>query len=188
MDSLVKAAQSLAFSEVERTGMPIKQHVDLAYAVGTRLAQQLGANINIVQVGTLLMDCRIGQALKENRLGDHVQMSLDKTNELLSDSNIADEDKENIRHCVQEHHGVGKFYSLESEICANSDCYRFVSIEGFAYAMRYLRDMPFPDLVKLLRNKVEEKWGIITIESVQTELKPQYATISNMLDVLDARN
>jgi hypothetical protein len=185
MDKLLKKSRDLAYAEVERTGMPLKQHVDLSYSVGTRIAEEQGANVKIVQIGTLLMDCMIGQALKENRLGDHVQMSLDKTNELLVETDIKDEDKELIRRCVLEHHGVEKFHSLESEICANADCFRFASIKGFSFALRYLRDMPFPDLVKLLRNKVEEKWGVVTISTVREELKPQYETICKILDNLE---
>lgn len=188
MDQLLRQAKDLAYTEVERTGMPLKQHVDLSYKEGTRLAIQLGANVKIVQIGTLLMDCKIGQALKENRLDDHVQMSLDKTNALLAKSDIDDQDKENIRRCVLEHHGVEKFYSLESEICANADCYRFVSAKGFSYAMRYLRDMPFPNLVILLRNKVEEKWGVISIPEVRSKLESQYNTISAMLDGIEVHN
>ena len=38
-----------------------------------KLLKKLGANIDIVEAGTLLMDCALGRALKENRLKDHVK-------------------------------------------------------------------------------------------------------------------
>ncbi len=38
------------------------------------LTKDLGANVDIVEAATLLMDCQIGQALKEGRLKDHVEM------------------------------------------------------------------------------------------------------------------
>lgn len=181
MEKFLVEARKLAYDEVEKTGMPVKMHVDLATEVGKRLAQELGANIDVVEAGTLLMDCLIGQSLKENRRSEHVQMSLDKTNELLNNSSLSEEEKENIRHCVSEHHGVDKFYSLESEIVCNADCYRFTSIKGFSFSMRYLREMPFKDLVNLLGEKVEEKWNAISLDVVKKELIPQHEALVEML-------
>ncbi len=185
MQNFLKQVRKLAYDEVEKTGMPLKLHVDLACGVGKKLAKDLGADTDIVEAGTLLMDCLIGQAIKEGRLSDHIQMSLDKANELLEQSSLSEKDKENVRHCISEHHGVEKFYSLESEICCNADCYRFVSIKGFSYAMRYLRDIPFEDLIKLLRNKVDEKWDVLSLESCKTELKSQHEVLNNLLRGLE---
>jgi len=184
MEKFLEEARKLAYGEVERTGMPVKLHVDLATEVGKRLAKVLGASVDIVEAGTLLMDCAIGQSLKENRQNEHVQMSLEKTNELLNQFSLSEVDKENIRHCVLEHHGVNKFYSKESEIVCNADCYRFTSIKGFTFAVRYLRDMSFSDLVKLLKNKADEKWNAISLEIVRKELELQHELISEILKEL----
>ena len=78
MKNFIKQAKKLAFGEIEKTGMPLKLHVDLSCEVGKRLAKKLGANIDIIEAGTLLMDSLIGQALKEGRLKDHIKMSLEK--------------------------------------------------------------------------------------------------------------
>lgn len=184
MKNFIKQARKLAYSEIEKTSMPLKLHVDLSCEVGKRLAKKLGANVEIVEAGTLLMDCLIGQALQEGRLKDHIKMSLEKANELLEKSGLSDKDKENIRHCITEHHGAEKFYSLESEICCNADCYRFASIRGFAYAIRYLRDMPFPALITLLSDKLDEKWGLLSLDICKKELTGQHETIINVLKEL----
>jgi hypothetical protein len=188
MEKLLKQAADLAYGEVEKTGIPLKLHVDLARETGKRLAVKLGAHQDIVEAGTLLMDCVIGQAIKEGRLQDHVQMSLTKANEILDKSTLEDANKENIRHCISEHHGVKKFYSLESEICCNADCYRFLSIKGFTYAIRYLREMPFYELVDLLDHKVAEKWGILSLDICKAELTPQHQLIQNLLTQLKNEN
>ncbi len=181
MEEFLIEARKLAYSEVEKTNMPVKLHVDLATEIGKRLAEELGANVDIVEAGTLLMDCLIGQALRENRPKEHIKMSLDKANELLDKFLLSEEEKENIRHCVIEHHGVDKFYSLESEICCNADCYRFISIKGFSFAMRYLRDMPFKDLVALLNEKANEKWNALSLDIAKKEITPQYEVILQIL-------
>jgi hypothetical protein len=184
MKSFLKQARKLAYDEVEKTGMPVKLHVDLACEVGKRLAKELGANVDIVEAGTLLMDCLIGKAIKEGKLSDHVQMSLDRANELLEQSSLSKEKVENIRHCISEHHGADKFYSLESKICCNADCYRFTSVKGFSYAIRYLRDMSFPDLVALLSKKVDEKWGLLSLDVCKGELTDQHEVLEKLLSEL----
>jgi hypothetical protein len=181
MEEFLIEARKLAYDEVEKTGMPVKLHVDLATEVGKKLAKELGANVDIVEAGTLLMDCLIGQALKENRQNEHVQISLEKANELLMSSFLSEDEKENIRHCVLEHHGTEKFYSLESEIVCNADCYRFTSIKGFSFALRYLRDMPFNDLIKLLNDKLNEKWSALSLDICKKELESQHKTILEIL-------
>lgn len=185
MENFLIEARKLAYSEVEKTGMPVKFHVDLATEVGKELAKDLGANVDIVEAGTLLMDCLIGQVFKENRQNEHVKMSLEKANELLNNSSLLEEEKENIRHCILEHHGASKFYSLESEIVCNADCYRFTSIKGFIFAVKYLRDMPFNNLIKLLNEKVNEKWNAITLDIVKKELISEHQIIIKILESLE---
>ncbi len=180
MEEFLINARKLAYNET----VPPKAQIDLATEKGKKLARELGANIDIVEAGTLLMDCAIGQALKEDRLAEHVEMGLQKANSLLDKSSLTQEEKENIRHCILEHHGVSKFYSLESEICCNADCYRFASVKGFMNAVRYTREMPFEDLVKLLNNKVEEKWNAISLSIVKQDLVSQHGVIIKMLENL----
>jgi hypothetical protein len=174
-------AKSFVLEEQKRTSMPLLQHIELSSNVGAKLAKELGANVQIVETGTYLMDCMIGEALEQGRLPEHIKMSVEKADELMKNSSLSDKDKENIRHCVLEHHGVKKFYSLESEICCNADCYRFISIKGFSYAMRYLRDMSLNDLIILLENKTQEKWGALTLKVCKDELEPQYKLIIKLL-------
>jgi len=184
MEDFLKRAKDFALSEQKRTSMPLLQHIELSNSAGRRIAKKLGANIGIVTAGTYLMDCMIGEALKQDRLEDHVEMSAKKAKELMLDTDLTIKDKENIEKCVLEHHGVSKFYSLESEICCNADCYRFISIKGFSYALRFLRDMPFDDLVSLLESKSIEKWNALTLNMCKKELAPQYKTIKAFLSNL----
>lgn len=182
MNPLIQASEKLAYSEIEKTGMPIKMHVDLATSKGNEIAQKLNADVNIVHVGTLMVDCVLGEAIKADRVPDHVAMCHKRTQELLADfPDIPTATKMNIEHCVLEHHGASKFYSLESEICCNADCYRFISIKGFTIAIRYLRDMPFDAMIQLVSSKVDEKWNALTLDLCKEELKPQHEVILKVL-------
>ena len=105
MEEFLKKARELAYSETEKNYTPPVPVINLSTEKGKIIAKELGANVDIVEVGTLLMDCALGQALKENRGEEHIQMSLDKANEILNMASLPEEEKENIRHCILEHHG-----------------------------------------------------------------------------------
>lgn len=169
MEDFLKASKKFALEEQKRTGMPLLNHIELSLEVSQKLAKILGADEQVVTAGSYLMDCMIGQALKENRLKDHVAMSEAKASDLLEKYSIPNKIKENIKRCVREHHGAKKFYSLESEICCNADCYRFISIKG---------------LVKLLDEKANEKWNVLTLKECKEELRPQYEIIKKHLEIL----
>ena len=161
------------------------QHQQISDENGQKLAQKLNANPKIVLLGTMFMDCKIGLAIKENRIKDHIQMSYEAAKESLDkDPDISPEEKDNVLHCVLEHHGAPKFYSLESEICCNADCYRFASIQGVFYTIRYMRDMPDADLYQLLKNKFTEKSQAITLEIVKDDLKSDLEIIPQFINQL----
>lgn len=185
MKNFIEKIKEFAYSEQERTGMPLKQHIDLSCEKAKELTDKLNADVDIVTAGTLLMDCVIGTAIQEGRITEHVQMCLNKTNEFLDSVELLEDVKENIRHCVSEHHGVDKFYSLESEICCNADCYRFASTKGFFYTVRFLRDMPVDEFIKLLRNKFNEKREALTLDVCKNELKDELITIDDFIKKLE---
>jgi hypothetical protein len=164
---------------------PMEAHQKIANDAGQKLAIELKADKNIVLLGTLLMDCVIGIAIKENRLPGHVQMCFDKAKEILDlDKDISNAEKENVLACVREHHGVTRFFSLESEIVCNSDCYRFASVKGFYYTLRYLRPMPDNDFITLVKNKFSEKRNAVTLNTVKKELNHDFVVIEKYLSLL----
>jgi len=157
--------------------------IDLANEKGQELAGKLGADKDIVLLGTLLMDCMLGVASKERKSSGHIRMSEEKAEVLLSQfPELEDKVKENILYCVRQHHGADKFYSLESEICCNADCYRFASVKGVIEGIRYLKKtMELDELIKFYLKKADEKWNALSLEICKKELAPQYKAIKDFL-------
>ena len=91
-------------------------------------------------------------------------------------------EKENVLHCIREHHGVDTFYSLESEICCNADCYRFISVEGVVGGAMDFREISVSDFVELFSEKAEEKWYALSLDMCKKELEPQYRAIKTFLE------
>ena len=180
-EETIQKVRDFAFSQ----GAPISFHLEVSNDKGQTIAEQLGADKKVVFLGTLLMDCEIGRAIREGRQKDHIAMSAEKAREvLLQFPEMTPDEKQNVINCVLEHHRVPKFSSQESEICCNADCYRFASIKGFLGTIRYLREMEFSALLKLLNDKLEEKWNALTLDSCKKELEPQYKVLRQLLDSL----
>ena len=101
--------------------------------IGVHIAQEIGADVNIVRLGCLFHD--IGKVVEGE--GSHVKLGV----ELLKKFNIP----EKIINCVAEHHEDKPFSSMESVIVSIADQIsgarpgaRFEDIEGYT---KRLRDM-----------------------------------------------
>jgi ribonucrease Y len=101
--------------------------------IGIHIAEELGADVNVVRLGCLFHD--IGKVVDGE--GSHVKLGV----ELLKKFNIPD----NIVNCVAEHHEDKPFSSVESVIVSIADAIsgarpgaRFEDIEGYA---KRLKDM-----------------------------------------------
>ncbi|MEI7563092.1 MAG: hypothetical protein WCJ39_05440 [bacterium] len=72
------------------------------------------------------MDLKIGQCIKENTLSEHTQRSKEESEKILRERHLDEEKIQKVMECVLYHHGTSKYPSVEAEICANADCYRFL--------------------------------------------------------------
>jgi len=179
---IIEKTKEFAYFQTEKYLTPLMIHIEIANKKGQELSEKLGSNKDIVLLGTLLMDCMLGIAVKEGKKEKHIEMSAEKAKEFLSQfTEMTAEEKNNVVHCVEQHHGVEKFYSIEAEICCNADCYRFLSAKGIIGGIRHFRDMELAKLVKLFICKAEEKWNVLSLDICKKELKPQYKAIKEFL-------
>lgn len=181
--SLINKIEKFAFAQYDLYHAPSRFHVELGVEKGQWLANEFNADNNVVKLGTLLMDCMLGKAYKEGKLSDHIIWSRDIAKELLSkDTQISKSEKAEIIACIEQHHGVNKFHSLEAEICCNADCYKFISVRGVIGGIANSREMPLNDLVNLYLEKAEEKWNALTLNVCKRELELQYQLIIQFLN------
>lgn len=61
-NKLIKKVEDFVYGDVEKYEAPTKFLVDYGVEVGQKLAESLKADKEIVLLGTLLMDCKFGQA------------------------------------------------------------------------------------------------------------------------------
>lgn len=183
MKDIIEKAREYALNEIERYGTPKLELFDLSNEVGQRLAKELGANENIVLLGTILMDLKLGECFAERKLSEHIKRSADASREFLKQFELDEETVKKIINCVESHHG-GKYVCLEAEICANADCYRFLHPRGVlsAFILWGSRDQDVDMIIGEISKKVEEKHNILSLEICKKELDPFCNVIKDFID------
>lgn len=131
-----------------------------------------------------MMDSKLPEAASLGKSKQHKLMGVKATKDLLEEIDIlSDEQKYNLIKCVEEHHGVDKFYSIESEIVCNADCYKFIHPKGvFDYCS--ILGRRFHDLSKELEQleyKLDEKYKAISLGIVKNELEPYYNSFKELI-------
>ena len=185
---IIQEARKYALAEIEKFGLPSLVHFEISEKKAIELAEKLGADKEIVQTGVYLMDLKLGQAASENRIAEHVKMSVDAAKEFLQKFELDEISKTKILNCIEAHHGKVPFECLEAEICANADCYRFIHPKGFFLYLTILgkRNPIFLECLKSAEDKMDEKYAILSLDICKQELEEYYATLKKYIE--DARN
>ncbi len=182
--TVIAKAREYALSEIRNFGTPISVHFVLSEKKAIELAKKLNADLEIVKIGIVLMDLKLGQALKENRLSEHVKMSSEAAQEFLKKFDLDGEKKKKIINCIEAHHGKVSFICMEAEICANADCYRFIHPRGFFAYLTLLsgeRGLGFNECLNQAESKLEEKHKILSLDICKQELEDYYQTLKKFV-------
>ncbi|MBI4262670.1 hypothetical protein HY624_04045 [Candidatus Uhrbacteria bacterium] len=174
---LVDAALKFANEQIEQYGLPAKLHLDLSIEKGREIARALHADENAVVVGLCLMDCKLGEAFHLNRRNEHVAMGIEASKKFLQPFNLDQDTIDLLLNCVAAHHGAVPFTSLEAEIVANADCYRFIHPIGVLHFIQILAKreaLPHNEIIDTAEAKLEEKHAIMSLPYVKEQLEPYY--------------
>jgi hypothetical protein len=84
---------------------------------------------------------------------------------------------------VEAHHGTIPYTCIEAEICANADCYRFISPKGVFGYFTTLGKRPLDFLACLdeAEKKLDEKYAILSLDICKSELEPYYQTFKEYI-------
>jgi len=177
LQEIASKAEELAREEIRKFNVPEMTHLDISIKKGIELAKKLNADVDIVKIGVCLMDIKLGQAFQDKRVSEHVKMSSDFTREFLQNFSVNESISEKIINCVEAHHGRVPYNSIEAEITANADCYRFISPKGIFFYFTVLGRRLGDDLQKIIETvelKMDEKMNIVSLPIVKEELEPIY--------------
>lgn len=150
------------------------------------IAKRLDADMFVVELGIRFMDSKLGFAIETNKAKDHVAMSSDFAKEILKKYNLDEATLNKIINCIEAHHKQVPFTCIEAEICANADCYKFLSSNCFFRYLLYIgRDTKrFKDQSEMLQfseSKFNEKKGILSLSFCKDELVQDIIIIGQFL-------
>jgi hypothetical protein len=181
--TIIEKARDVAYSESDKFGSPPGNFIDTSYEKGQEIADKLGADKDIVGLGTLLMDAKLGEAKKLGKIKDHASMSAIAAEAFLKQQDVSKDDIVRVVDCIKNHHGSQSFPSLEAEICANADCYRFLLLKNWIYYLHMLSSegASFEECLDQAKFKFEEKKNTLSLEICKEELKGDMDLIAQIL-------
>jgi len=179
---LTQEARNLALKEIKKFGIPNLIHFEISEKKVIELCEKLNANKTITLVGYYLMDLKLGEAFRLNKIKDHIKMSLDAAKQFLEKFDLNEETKNKIINCIEAHHGKVPFICKEAEICANADAYRFLHPKGFFATLIFMgKDLGFEKTLNLLDQKLDEKYKILSINFCKEELEKYYNQFKELI-------
>ena len=183
MQDIIKHTREYALSELKNYGTPKEECRKLSYEKWQELAEKLWANKDIVALGTLLMDIKLGECTYQNKAHEHTQKSIEATQIFLQQYKVDQETIDEVTACVGAHHGMQRYPSLEAEICANADCYRILHPRWFTSIIILFgrRNESTNWMLEQLEGKVEEKHKILSIDICKQELEPYYHQFKKLI-------
>lgn len=173
-----------AFVLANKTIPTSKEHIYIAFNKGKSLAKYYNADEDIVLTGTYLMDYKLKEAGKLGKKQEHANMAAEFTKDFLNDYAITKEEREKIINCIEAHHGKIPFECIEAEICANADCYRFLSSAGILAYMCFLSTKldDLEAIISKVTEKMNEKHKLISLDQTIDELEETYQMFLKIFD------
>lgn len=185
---LAEKIDAIAREEIATYGLPTIRHYTLSMEKGIDLAKRLNADVNLVIAGVALMDIKLGQAAKEGHQPQHVKYCVDFAEKVLQDLGVGAPYYDILINCVAAHHGAIPFESMEAEIVANADCYRFIHPRGVMsfHATVIKRGNDHDAALAAVEKKLDEKYGILSLDAAKEDLLDYYNMFKKIL--ADARD
>lgn len=183
--SLLDDARSFALHEISLHWLPNLELFLLSEKKIIELARFLHADEDLALIGHSLMDCKLWEAFSLWKIGDHVAMWISFAKQFLTQYDLDSSYLDNLLNCIAAHHWTIPYTCIESEICANADCYRFIHPRWFFGNLLSCgkRGLSLDDWLMLASDKLEEKWGVVSLDVCKKELAQYHATFRNYLDV-----
>lgn len=183
MKKLFNEIDKFAKAEIQKTGLPQMYNYDIANNKAEELAKNLHANVDIAKCGTALMDIKLGEAVALGQQPKHVAMSAEYTKEILEKLNVDKQQREILINCVLAHHGQIPYQSIEAEIVANADAYRFISEIGVFTTYKFALGLgkTHNEALDFVQFKLDEKFNILSLEQSKKELTDLYHLLSKII-------
>lgn len=182
---LIEYVDKFNRDELKKYNYDLEPMYDIALVEGKRLANLYHADEDIVLISLALIDAKLPEAVRLGNPKEHTKMGLVAAEEILKMVvDMPENVKTNILKCIEEHHGRDTYYSKESEVVANADCYKFLSPKGIITYISILgrRLNDFEKEWDQLEMKMDEKYAHLSLNIAKEELTDCYINFKKYLN------
>lgn len=185
LENIVKAAEKFDQEERKKGNSPPLIQQKLFISKVKEFCQKLGADEGLALVGAYLMDIKIGQAVRERRIKDHIEMSLQAARDFLKKFSLSRKTLDKIENIIKAHHATIPYKCPEAEIVANADCFKFLHPRGATLFLVTLgkRGSSFKEALDYLEQKVEEKHKVISLDVCRKEANEYYRLLKKLISL-----
>lgn len=162
--------------ELAKQNVSMPELLEFTIEKGEKLSNFYNVDKELVSIGICFMDIKLKEALAQGKQKEHMNMASEFAKEFLKDYDLTKREFEIIINCIEAHHGTIEFDCIEAEICANADCYIFIHPKGvFLYTgLLAKRGKSIQEQIQQLKNKLEEKHNILSLDQAKKELEEYY--------------
>lgn len=173
MDYIIKIGKE----ESKKGNAPPLRFLWLSMRKASELAKKLNADIQVIEAALWLGDSRVLLCMREKRLNEHIKEGALFARKVMKDAKCSQEFIERVVNCIEEHHSK-THKTIEGEIVANADGYRFLEPEGLLFLQyKNANTMEYLEVLKYMESKLEEKWATLTILECKKEMKQKYESM-----------
>lgn len=172
-----------AKKEMDLLGQPIYEHYQLSKIAGKKLATALNANVDIVEIALSLVDIKLGECIQKGKPAENAKASSSFAKKLLTNMGIGKEELVTIINAIEARNGDVAYLSIEAEIVANADCYRYIYPSGvFAFFADLIRSgVDQNSALRRIKAKMDEKYSILSLPKARDELEEYYKMFIDLI-------
>lgn len=191
IDSIANDLDQAAIADIMKYSVPTLDDYNDVVNVSLELGKRLNANLDVINLGAKFIEIKLGQAITEKKLGEHINMSLGFAMDFLANYPLNDDLKKKVFACIREQKD-NKFSCIEAEICANALCYNYLTpkkVLKIFYNMKQ-KGYNFDEIFIFVEEKIDEMWGRLTLDICKKDLEKNYNKIVDFLELarMDPKN
>ncbi len=159
---------------------------EIAIRKGKDLSKKHNVNEDLVTASLYLAHTVFSPAWKDDVQKNHPELSAEFIKPYLDEWEVSEDDKKIILNSIRAHHGKENTETMTAEVVKNSECFKFVTVEGSLILLHELglRGAPFEDAVKKVLEKMEQKRNLLTLDDCKAEAEENIKKIAELFKPL----
>lgn len=170
-NDLVKLSRELMCKQREKNNSPNGSLTEIAIRKGKELSKKYNVNEDIVLTSLYLSHSIFSPVWKGEVQKNHPKLSAEFVKPYLDEWDVSDEEKKIILNSIRAHHDKEISKTKTAEVVKNSECFKFVTVEGSLIWFHELgfRGASLEEAAEKVLEKMEQKRSLLTLSDCKIE-------------------